>query len=120
MATTTANNITHVYAPNPQFQKGQDWKDVYPKIEHDGRFLRNKFTGDIVGYDPDTATRSDILEPISDEEAYAAMGVVTPKLTETTYTETGGVIPETTAISLDHTADVATVVTLAVPTMESL
>lgn len=77
MATSFHNNQTHTYAGNPVIQAKSDFSDTYPPIEHDGRWLRNKFTGEIVPNIPDYAERSDILEAISDEEAEATFATPT-------------------------------------------
>ena len=71
MATSHHNNQTHTYADNPVIQARSDFSDTYPPIVHDGRWLQNKYTGEIVPNIPDYVERSDILKPISDEEAEA-------------------------------------------------
>lgn len=60
--------LNFVAPPNPRIQENGLWQETYPTIEHDGAYLRNKYTGEIVPNNPDHAMRSDILEPISDEE----------------------------------------------------
>lgn len=71
MATSFHNNQTHIYPDNPVIQPKSDFSATYPPIKHDGRWLRNKYTGEIVPNVPDYAERSDILEAISDDEAEA-------------------------------------------------
>lgn len=74
MATSLHNNQTHIYADNPVIQPKSEFADTYPPIKHDGRWLRNKYTGEIVPNHPEYAERSDILEAISDEEADKVFG----------------------------------------------
>lgn len=74
MATSLHNNQTHTYADNPVIQPKTEFADNYPPINHDGRWLRNRFTGEIVPNHPEYAERSDILEAISDEEADKVFG----------------------------------------------
>ena len=72
------NGIEHEYAPNPRIQENGLWSETYPPIEFDGRFLKNKYTGELVPNNPDNARRSDILEPYyeDDGEADDILGVV--------------------------------------------
>lgn len=79
MAISTHNNQTHRYADNPQIQPGTEFHDTYPPIVHDGMWLRNKYTGEIVPNNEMYSSRSDILEPISDADANLAFGHTTNK-----------------------------------------
>ena len=78
MATSTFNNQTHTYADNPVIQPKTEFADTFPPIKHDGRWLRNRYTGEIVPNNEMYVERSDILEPISDEEAAKIFGHATP------------------------------------------
>ena len=78
MATSTYNNLTHTYADNPVIQPKTVFADTFPPIEHDGRWLRNRYTGEIVPNNEMYVERSDILEPISDEEADKIFGRAAP------------------------------------------
>lgn len=71
MASSIFNNQIHIYADNPVIQPKTEFADTYPPIEHDGRWLQNKYTYEIVPNHPEYAERSDILRPISDEDAEA-------------------------------------------------
>lgn len=89
MAISVYNNQTHTYADNPVIQARSDFSDTYPPIKHDGRWLRNKYTGEIVPNIPDYAERSDILEVISDEEAEATFAKTATNETRGTSTTKG-------------------------------
>ena len=78
MATSTYNNQTHIYADNPVIQPKTEFADTFQPIKHDGRWLRNRYTGEIVPNNEMYVERSDILEPISDEEADKIFGRTAP------------------------------------------
>ena len=90
MATSTYNNQTHTYADNPVIQPKTEFVDTFPPIEHDGRWLRNRYTGEIVPNNEMYVERSDILEPISDEEADKIFGRTAPVKPKTAAKATKG------------------------------
>ena len=90
MATSTYNNQTHTYADNPVIQPKTEFADTFPPIEHDGRWLRNRYTGEIVPNNEMYVERSDILEPISDEEADKIFGHAAPAKPKATAKATKG------------------------------
>ena len=90
MATSTYNNQTHIYADNPVIQPKTEFADTFQPIKHDGRWLRNRYTGEIVPNNEMYVERSDILEPISDEEADKIFGRTAPAKPKTAAKATKG------------------------------
>lgn len=62
MTTEMIDGVPHTYAPNP-VMRGDDWATEYPSITSNTKFLRNKYTGEIVPNFPEFAERSDVYEP---------------------------------------------------------
>lgn len=55
------DGVEHIYAPNPTMH-GEDWAREHPPVKTTSRWLRNKFTGEIVPNHPEFAERSDVYE----------------------------------------------------------
>lgn len=65
MATVVVNDVEHVYAPNPKMET-ELWGSEFPPIVSDSKWLRNKYTGEIVPNFKEFAERSDIYEVYAD------------------------------------------------------
>lgn len=62
MASVVVDGIEHIYAPNPKMAT-DTWANDFPPIVTNARWLRNKYTGEILPNHEEFAVRSDILEP---------------------------------------------------------
>lgn len=62
MATEIIDGVEHTFAPNA-VMRGSDWSAEYPPINANVKWLRNRYTGEIVPNFPEFAGRSDVFEP---------------------------------------------------------